>query len=110
MATRETWATRKYTAAVVTHNMQQATRISDCTLPDDGRRPGGICGRIQPHREDLHHFGFPDPAAATGTEEVQRTVFREVRDAIRIREQVVSFLASPQEGPPAGGFDLRLNL
>ncbi|MBC7222676.1 MAG: arsenate reductase ArsC [Anaerolineae bacterium] len=54
------------------------------------------------------HIGFPDPAAATGTEEEQMAVFRQVRDAIR--ERVLSFLASPQEEPPAGGFDLHLNL
>lgn len=29
------------------------------------------------------HLGFPDPAAATGTEEERMAVFRQVRDAIR---------------------------
>ncbi len=54
------------------------------------------------------HIGFPDPAAATGTEEERMAVFREVRDAIR--EQVIALLASPQEGASAGGFDLHLKL
>ena len=54
------------------------------------------------------HIGFPDPAAATGTEEEQMAVFRQVRDAIR--EQVIAFLTAPEEGPPAGGFDLHLKL
>lgn len=54
------------------------------------------------------HIGFPDPAVATGTEEERMAVFREVRDAIR--EQVIAFLTSPQEEPPAVGFDLHLKL
>jgi len=35
-------------------------------------------------RERLH-WSFPDPSKATGTEEEQLTVYREVRDAIRRR-------------------------
>ncbi len=31
------------------------------------------------------HWGFPDPSAATGTEQERLTVFREVRDAIAAR-------------------------
>jgi len=31
------------------------------------------------------HIGFPDPAAATGSEEEQFVVFRQVRDGIRTR-------------------------
>ncbi len=31
------------------------------------------------------HWGFPDPSAATGTEEERLTVFRQVRDAIAAR-------------------------
>lgn len=31
-----------------------------------------------------HHFGFPDPAHATGTEEEQMDVFRKVRDDIAL--------------------------
>ena len=34
----------------------------------------------QVHR---HHWGFDDPAHATGTEEEQLAVFRRVRDEIR---------------------------
>ncbi len=36
------------------------------------------------------HIGFPDPAAATGTEEERVAVFRQVRDAIR--EEVLGYL------------------
>jgi len=36
------------------------------------------------------HLGFPDPAAATGTEEERMVVFRQVRDAIR--EAVLDYL------------------
>ncbi|NUM46490.1 MAG: arsenate reductase ArsC [Anaerolineales bacterium] len=38
------------------------------------------------------HIGFPDPAKATGTEDEQMAVFREVRDAID--EKVVGYLRS----------------
>ena len=31
------------------------------------------------------HWSFPDPSKATGTEEVQLAVYRQVRDAIRAR-------------------------
>lgn len=37
------------------------------------------------------HISFPDPAHATGTEDEQMVVFREVRDGIR--ERVLTFLA-----------------
>ena len=36
------------------------------------------------------HFGFPDPAKATGTDEEKMVVFRQVRDDIR--KQLVEFL------------------
>ena len=36
------------------------------------------------------HISFPDPAHATGTEEEQMAVFRQVRDDIR--EQIITFL------------------
>ena len=42
------------------------------------------------------HIGFPDPAKATGTEDEQMAVFREVRDAID--EKVVGYLRSFAEG------------
>jgi arsenate reductase len=32
---------------------------------------------------NVHHMGFPDPAAATGSEEERLDVFREVRDGLR---------------------------
>ena len=37
------------------------------------------------------HMGFPDPAAAGGSDEERLTAFRKVRD--QIREQVVGFLS-----------------
>jgi arsenate reductase len=39
---------------------------------------------------DTMHIGFPDPADATGTEEEQLAIFREIRD--NIREQVLEHL------------------
>ena len=41
------------------------------------------------------HIGFPDPAAATGSEEERLQVFREVRDGIR--ERVVRYVAEKCE-------------
>lgn len=38
------------------------------------------------------HWGFPDPSAATGTEEERLAAFREVRDAIGVR--IDEFLAN----------------
>jgi arsenate reductase (thioredoxin) len=37
------------------------------------------------------HMGFPDPAAAGGSEEERLAAFRKVRD--QIREQVLGFLS-----------------
>ena len=47
-------------------------------------------------RERLH-WSFPDPSRASGTEDQQLTVYREVRDAIRerIRRELISREASP---------------
>lgn len=45
------------------------------------------------------HLGFPDPAIATGTEEEQLAVFRQVRDAIRA--QVFPFLEQWEAPPPS---------
>jgi len=41
-----------------------------------------------PGRAEMLHWNFPDPTAATGSEEERMAVFRQVRDAIaaRIRE------------------------
>ena len=47
-----------------------------------------VCGNADqvcpmfPGQVNRHHFPFPDPAHATGTEEEQLSVFRKVRDDI----------------------------
>jgi arsenate reductase (thioredoxin) len=41
------------------------------------------------------HIAFPDPAAASGTEEDRLVTFRKVRD--QIREQIVEFLSKQGE-------------
>jgi arsenate reductase (thioredoxin) len=38
-----------------------------------------------PHARRQEHWGFPDPSAATGTEDERLAVFRRVRDAIAAR-------------------------
>ena len=38
-----------------------------------------------PNARQQEHWGFPDPSAATGTEEERLAVFRQVRDAIALR-------------------------
>lgn len=38
-----------------------------------------------PHARRQEHWGFPDPSAATGSEEERLAVFRQVRDAIAAR-------------------------
>ena len=48
-----------------------------------------VCGNADqacpmfPGQVNSHHWGFDDPAHATGTEDEQLTVFRRVRDEIR---------------------------
>ena len=48
-----------------------------------------VCGNADqacplfPGQRNRHHWGFDDPAHATGTEEEQMAVFRRVRDEIR---------------------------
>jgi arsenate reductase (thioredoxin) len=48
-----------------------------------------VCGNADqacpmfPGQMNRHHWGFDDPAHATGTEEQQMAVFRRVRDEIR---------------------------
>jgi len=48
-----------------------------------------VCGNADqvcpgfPGQISRHHWGFEDPASATGTEEEQLAVFRQVRDEIR---------------------------
>jgi arsenate reductase len=44
------------------------------------------------------HIGFPDPAQATGTQDEQWAVFRQVRDDIR--QQVLRYLTSGESEPP----------
>ena len=47
-----------------------------------------VCGNadqvcpVFPGQRNRHHFPFPDPAHAAGTEDAQLAVFRQVRDAI----------------------------
>src|SRR5215212_5271371 len=56
---------RDYTIVIVTHNMQQAARISDRTAffnaePASGSvTTHGPAGRVRPHRRDLHPAGRP---------------------------------------------------
>lgn len=38
-----------------------------------------------PNARCQEHWGFPDPSAATGSEEERLAVFRQVRDAIAVR-------------------------
>ena len=50
-----------------------------------------VCGNadqacpIFPGQAEKHHWPFDDPAKATGSEEDIRTVFRRVRDEIRVK-------------------------
>ena len=52
-----------------------------------------VCGNADqvcpmfPGQMNRHHWGFDDPAHATGTEEEQLTVFRRVRDEIALTFQ-----------------------
>jgi arsenate reductase len=51
----------------------------------------------------VKHMGFPDPAAAIGSEAQRLTVFRQVRD--RLRQQVLHYLEEGMEDAAAkGGF------
>jgi arsenate reductase len=57
-------------------------------LSDDVETVITVCGNadqvcpIFPGQMNRHHWGFDDPAHATGTEEEQLAVFRRVRDEI----------------------------
>lgn len=57
-------------------------------LTDDVKTVITVCGNadqvcpIFPGQMNRHHWGFDDPAHATGTEEEQMAVFRRVRDEI----------------------------
>jgi arsenate reductase len=50
-----------------------------------------------PGAKRQEHWSFPDPSAATGTEEERLAVFRRVRDAIAARIEV--FLREDAESP-----------
>jgi arsenate reductase (thioredoxin) len=59
-------------------------------LTDDIRTVISVCGNadqacpIFPGQVNRHHWGFEDPAHATGSEEQQLAVFRKVRDQISL--------------------------
>jgi arsenate reductase len=61
----------------------------DQFLGDDVETVITVCGNADqacplfPGQRNRHHWGFDDPAHATGTEEEQMAVFRRVRDEIR---------------------------
>lgn len=58
-------------------------------LGDDVETVITVCGNADqacplfPGQRNRHHWGFDDPAHATGTDEEQMAVFRRVRDEIR---------------------------
>ena len=56
-------------------NQEVETVITVCGNADQ------VCPMF-PGQVNRHHFPFPDPAHATGTEEEQLAVFRKVRDDI----------------------------
>lgn len=61
----------------------------DAFLSEDVETVITVCGNADqvcpmfPGQVNRHHWGFDDPAHATGTEEEQLAVFRRVRDEIR---------------------------
>ena len=64
-----------------------------------------VCGNVDqacpmfPGQMNRHHWGFDDPAHATGNEEEQMAVFRRVRDEIgRVFE---AYAAGRRDGAPA---------
>jgi len=50
----------------------------------------------------VKHIGFPDPAAATGSEDERLEMFRQVRD--RIRQEVIDHLAEMEESAMEVGY------
>jgi arsenate reductase len=64
-----------------------------------------VCGNADqacpmfPGQVNRHHWGFEDPAHATGSEEEQLAVFRRVRD--EIRRVFVAYAGGRREGCPA---------
>ncbi len=63
-----------------------------------------VCGNADqacpmfPGQVNRHHWGFDDPAHATGTEAVQLAVFRRVRD--EIRAVFTAYAAGRLDRPP----------
>ncbi|MDQ8191768.1 arsenate reductase ArsC [Roseibacillus persicicus] len=63
-----------------------------------------VCGNADqacpsfPGQVNRYHWGFPDPAHATGTPEEVRRVFREVRDAIQLT--LTAYLNGYRESAP----------
>lgn len=58
------------------------------------------CPTTFPGRPLRHHWSFPDPAAAPGSEADRLAVFRDVRDAVRT--QVVAFIRDCAVGGSRG--------
>ena len=56
----------------------------------------------------VKHMGFPDPAAATGSEAERLAVFRQVRDSLR--QEVLCYLQEMDESAAKGGFYATGNL
>jgi arsenate reductase len=50
----------------------------------------------------VRHMGFPDPAAATGSEAERLEVFRQVRDGLR--QEVLRYLEEAEDSVAKGGF------
>lgn len=67
--------TSKHLDEFLTQNVE--TVITVCGNADQ------VCPMF-PGQVNRHHFPFPDPAHATGTEEEQMVVFRKVRDDIAL--------------------------
>ena len=54
---------------------------------------------IFPGANEMAHWGFDDPSAATGDEEARMAVFRRVRDEIARRVRMFALAASRQDAP-----------
>ncbi len=65
------------------------SKLLDEFLNDQVETVITVCGNADqacpmfPGQMNRHHWGFDDPAHATGTEEEQMAIFRRVRDEIR---------------------------
>jgi arsenate reductase len=56
----------------------------------------------------VKHMGFPDPAAATGSEAERLEVFRQVRDGLH--QEVLRYLEKAEDSVAKGGFYATRNL